>query len=55
MILILIARLSNVTLLPAGFVPALVVGAWVHVKFSYGDYRDEGGKSSVEKSLLLME
>lgn len=55
MILILIATLPNATLLPASFAVALVRGAWGHLKFSYGDYRDEGGKASVGKGLLLTE
>lgn len=55
MILILIATLPNATLLPAGFAVALVIGTWGHVKFSYGDYRDEGGKASIGKRLAVHE
>lgn len=55
MILILIAVLPNATLLPAGLAAALVTGAWVSMKVSHRDYRDEGGKASMGKGLLFME
>lgn len=55
MILTLTTVLSDATLLPAGPASALLIGAWVHVKFLHRDDRGEGGKPSMEKVLLLME